>query len=87
MGPRIPAWSTNLGPRLPETNPNVRKGNSTEKRKRATPKKKFRPATPRATAAHTPFLQATPKPTHGASSVPVTVRGRYSMAQCRQDVR
>ena len=34
-----------MRPPLPETNPNVRKNDVTEKRKRATPKKKFRPST------------------------------------------
>ena len=59
---------------LPETNPNVRKGDSTEKRKRATPKKKFRSATSKDAVASPPLPQVTPKPTDGASSAPVTVR-------------
>ena len=46
MGPRIPALVSQFRPPLPETNPNVRKGGTTEKRKRATPKKRFKPATP-----------------------------------------
>ena len=46
MGLIIPAPANQFRPPLPETNPNVRKNNMTEKRKRATPKKKFRPATP-----------------------------------------
>ena len=74
MGPIIPALVSQFRPPLPETNPNVRKGNSTEKRKRATPKKKFRPATPRDTVMHHPLPQAPPKPTNSASSAPVTVR-------------
>ena len=74
MGPIIPALLSQFRPPLPETNPNIRKGDSTEKRKRATPKKRFRPATPRATAVHCPLLQTAPKPTNGASSTPVTVR-------------
>ena len=44
MGP-IPTPSSQFRPPLPDTNPNIRKDNVTEKRKRATPKK-FRPATP-----------------------------------------
>ena len=48
MGPIIPAPVSQFRPPLHETNPNFRKGDTTEKRKRATPKKKFRPATPRA---------------------------------------
>ena len=74
MGPRIPAPVSQFRPPLPETNPNIRKGDTTEKRKRATPKKKFRPATPRATAMCPPLLQAPPKPSNSASSAPVTVR-------------
>ena len=74
MGPIIPAPVSQFRPPLPETNPNIRKGDTTEKRKRAKPKKKFRPATPRATATCPPLLQAPPKPTKSASSAPVTVR-------------
>ena len=56
MGPIIPAPVSQFKFPLPETNPNVRKGNSTEKRKRVTPKRKFRPATLRAAVAHPPLL-------------------------------
>ena len=89
MGPIIPALVSQFGPPLPETNPNIRKGDSSEKRRRASPKKWFRPATlkatmvcppisktvatPRATMACPPFLQAAPKPTNGADGA-VTVR-------------
>ena len=89
MGPIIPALVSHFRPPLPEANPNIRKGDSTEKRRRASPKKRFRPATPkatmacppllqtaatpRATAACPPFLQTTPKPTNGADDA-VTVR-------------
>ena len=73
VGPIIPALVSQFRPPLPETNPNIRKGDSTEKRKRATPKKKFRPATPRATGACPPLPQATPKPINSASSAPVMV--------------
>ena len=58
-------------PPLPEANPNVRKNDTTEKRKRATPKKKFRPATPKITAMCPPLPEAPPKPKSSASSVPV----------------
>ena len=45
MGPiPVPVPSNQFRPPLPETNPNVRKNDVIEKRKRATPKKKFRPA-------------------------------------------
>ena len=63
MGPiSVPAPSNQFRPPLPETNPNVRKSDVTEKRKRVTPKKKFRPATPKPTAACPPLPEAPPKP-------------------------
>ena len=52
----------------------LEKVDSTEKRKRATPKKRFRPATPKATMTCPPLLQMAPRPTNGASAAPVTVR-------------
>ena len=62
MGPiPVPAPGNQFRPPLPETNPNVRKNNVTE-RKRATPKKKFRLATPKITAACPPLPEAPPKP-------------------------
>ena len=88
MGPITPAPVSQFRPPLPETNPSIKKGDSTEKR-RASPKKRFRPATPqshhgmpsliancshpRATKACPPFPQTTPKPTNGADDT-VTVR-------------
>ena len=39
-----------------------------------TPKKRLRPATPKATVMHLPLPQATAKHTNGASPAPVTVR-------------
>ena len=74
MGPVIPALVSQFRPPLLETNPNIRKSNSTEKRKRATPKKRFRPATPRATTTCLSLLQTAPRPTTGASAAPATVR-------------
>ena len=74
MGPIIPALVSQFRPLLPETNPNIRKSDSTEKRKRATPKKGFRPATPKATMMCLPLPQTAPRPTNGASAAPVTVR-------------
>ena len=71
MGPIILAPVCQFIPPLPETNPNFRKSDTTEKRKRATPKKKFRPATPRVVMMHPPLLQAPPKPSSSASSGPV----------------
>ena len=64
MGP-IPAPISQFRPPLPDTNPNIRKNNATEKRKRATPKK-FRPATSKPTAAHLPLPEAPPKPKNEA---------------------
>ena len=57
-------------PPLPETNPNVRKNDVTEKSKRATPKKKFRPANPKITATCPPLPEAPPKPMNSTPSVP-----------------
>ena len=74
MGPIIPALVSQFRPPFSETNPNFRKSETTEKRKRPTIKKKFRPATPRATVMCPPLLQAPPKPSNSASSAPVTVR-------------
>ena len=63
MGPiPVPASGNQFRPPLPETNPNVRKTDATEKRKRATPKKKFRPATLKPTTACPPLPVAPPKP-------------------------
>ena len=47
-------------PPLPDTNPNIRKDNATEKRKRAAPKR-FRPTASKPTTAHTPIPEAPPK--------------------------
>ena len=63
---------------LPYTNPNIRKGNATEKRKRAVPKR-FRPAAPKPTAPCLPLPEAPPKlkndvpDGHTPHSVPVPV--------------
>ena len=74
MGPVIPAPVSQFRPPLPETNLIIRKTDSTEKRKRVTPKKRFRPATPKATVTCLPLPQTTPRPTDGASAAPVAVR-------------
>ena len=63
MGPiPVPAPGNQFRPPLPDTSPNVRKNNVTEKRKRPTPKKKFRPATPKPTTVHPLLPDAPPKP-------------------------
>ena len=72
MGPiPVPAPGNQFRPPLPETNPNVRKNDTIEKRKRATPKKKFRPTTPKITTTCPPLPEAPPKPKNNTSSVPV----------------
>ena len=58
----IPTPSSQFRPPLPDTNPNVRKDTVTEKRKRAMPKKKFRPATPKPATTCPPLPEAPPKP-------------------------
>ena len=71
MGPIIPVPANQFRPPVPETIPNVRKNDMTEKRKRATPKKKFRAATPKITAMCPLLPEAPPKSNSSASSVPV----------------
>ena len=63
-----PAPISQFRPPLPDTNPNIRKDNAMEKRKRAAPKR-FRPATPKPTTAHLPLPEAPPKP---KNDVPVS---------------
>ena len=72
MGP-IPTGSSQFRPLLPDTNPNIRKDNVTEKRKRAT-LKKFRPAMHKPTTACPPLPEAPPKPKNDVPipSVPVS---------------
>ena len=62
MGPIIPVLVSQFRPPLPETNPNIRKNDSPEKRRRTLPKKRV-----------PPFLQTTPKPTNGTDNA-MTVR-------------
>ena len=73
MGP-IPTPGSQFRPPLPDTNPNIKKDTGTEKRKRATPKKKFRPATPKLVAACPPLPEAPPKPKSKILSPSVPVR-------------
>ena len=70
----VPVPGNQFRPPLPETNPNVSKNDVTEKRKRATPKKKFRPATPEITTACPPLPEAPPKPKNSAPLPSVPVR-------------
>ena len=66
----VPAPGNQFRPPLPETNPNVRKNDATEKRKREIPKK-FRPVTPKITTTCPPLPEAPPKPENSTPSVPV----------------
>ena len=66
----VPAPGNQFRPPLPETNPNVRKNDATEKRKRATPKKKFRPATPKITTTCPSLPEVPPKPRNSTPSTP-----------------
>ena len=75
MGPiPVPAPSNQFRHPLPEINPNVRKNDVTEKRKRATPKKKFRPATSKPTTVCPPLPKAPPKPKNSMPLPSVPVR-------------
>ena len=85
MGPiPVPAPGNQFRPPLPETNPNVRRNDVTEKRKRAIPKKKFRPATPKLTTACPPLPEAPPKPKNSAPLPSIPVReDTHGPAQAR----
>ena len=62
MGPVPQTTSSQYRPPQPDTNPNVRKDNAMEKRKRAAPTKKFRPsAVPRLVEQPHAHLQLFPK--------------------------
>ena len=60
MGP-VQAPASQFRPQLPNTNPNIRKDNAAEKRKRAVPKR-FRPAAPKPTATCLPLPEDPQKP-------------------------
>ena len=64
----IPVPGNQFRPPLPETNPNIRKNDATEKRKRATPKKKFTPAMPKIAATCPPLPEAPQKPKNSTPS-------------------
>ena len=80
MGPMIPMSAPNGQFRtlLPETNPNFCKNDNVEKRKTATPKRKFRPAIPRIATMCQPLPQAPPKPSNNtminSNNIPTTIR-------------
>ena len=72
MGPTIPipAPNSQFRPLLPEMNPNFHRNDNTDKRKRATPKRKFKSITPRVAAMCHPLPQAPPKPSNNMSLTP-----------------
>ena len=59
MGLPIPTSSPNsqFRPPFPETNPNIHRTDKMEERKTISPKRKFRPVTPRVTATCPPYLR------------------------------
>ena len=61
VGKMGPTPVSQFRPPPPDTNPNIRKDNVAEKRKRAAPKR-FRPETPKSTTVHLPLPEAPPKP-------------------------
>ena len=73
MGPSIPTSMPNsqFRPPLPETNPNIYRTDKVEKRKTISPKRKFRPVTPKVTMTNPPLSQAPLKP---SNKVPPTVK-------------
>ena len=73
MGPSIPTSAPNSQFRPPflETNPNICRTDKVEKRTTISPKRKFRPVTPRVTVTCPPLPQVPPKP---SNAVPPTVR-------------
>ena len=73
MGPYIPTSMQNsqFRPPLPETKPNIYRTDKVEKRKTISPKRKFRPVTPKVTMTGPPLPQVPSKP---SNKVPPTVR-------------
>ena len=77
MGPIIPAPANQYRLPLPETNPNVRKGNATKKRRTVTLKRKFRLVVPKTTVTCSPLPRTPPKAgsnAAAAASMPMMVR-------------
>ena len=73
MGLPIPTSAPNsqFRPPFPETNLNIHRTDKVEKRKTISPKRKFRPVTPKVTTTCPPLPQVPPKP---SNEVPPTVR-------------
>ena len=76
MGPIISALANQYRLPFPETNPNIKKGNATKKRRTVTLKRKFRLVVPKTTATCSPLPKTPPKPVSNAAaaSMPMTVR-------------
>ena len=74
MGPIMLAQANQYRLPLPETNPNVRKGNTTEKRRTVTLKRKFRPVALKATVTSLPKTPPKSTSNAAAASTPTMVR-------------
>ena len=86
MGP-TPAPASQFRPPLPNTNPNIRKDNESEKRKEQCPRDSGLPA-PKPTTACPHLPQTPPNPKYDISdSRPVPVCKSTPWAWCRQNVR
>ena len=71
---------------LPDTNPNIRKDNAAEKRKRAMPKR-FRPAAPKPTTTHPPLPEVPPKPKNDVpDSQPLPSVPVFKSTQCVREL-
>ena len=82
----IPVPSNQFRPPLPDTNPNVRKDNVTEKRKRATPMKKFWPSNPQTYHSVPSLTRGSTKAQEYHAPTFSTSERRHPMAWHRQHV-
>ena len=88
MGPiPVPAPSNQFRPPLPETIPNVRKNDVTEKRKRATPKEVQTSNPQTYHSMHPPLLEDSTKAQEQHTPTFGTSERRHPMVWHRQDVR
>ena len=60
---QTPMQNSQFRPPLPQKNPNICRSDNVERRKTITPKRKFRPITPKVTVTNPPLPQAPLKPT------------------------
>ena len=87
MGPIIPALVSQFRPPLPKTNPNIRKGDSTEKKEESHTQEKFQASHPQGYCG-VPSLAANCTKTYQWCIISTCdSKRRYPMAQHRQDVR